>query len=600
MKAFTAALCCLVICVLCFVPSCSSGSSSGIFAEKLEVIDAFIGAEDYGGAWRLLKKNKKYVRSPRDYLSLIRRALLLDKNDFAEKYMRKGLSAFSDNQELLAVYAHFLLSLKRYEEAAKYAPKLEGGRYGSLYAELRFRTAGSEKNSSDFLSPSYIQAYIDSALTTGNGAYIRNAAVIYALQGDMQAAFRLHPKTMSVYDYPEFWARISFDSGNFVQCAEDVGFAKPSPELSSLASDALLHAGDERGAVLAWIDSTERFPSSNPASWYNASRAALKSGSMGYAYLFLSSLVRRFPDYVPGLAAYGRFSVYTPPQTKEHIFSNVLREKGIKTLSMELDDELPRVAPEEALARMNESLARTDDASLALEKLKLQWRVRESAPGQGLSAGSASDARKKAADIWALLERRAGAGYDPLTVRFALWNFCRYGMIDEAAELFDLWCASRYAPETDGSVPAPVPASEGKNKQVVPKERIVPFKEEWEYDIGSYIAFKQGRYARAEDILTAAMNNKNIKPGESARLNLALLYNGSSRRVQALALYRNILEDDRIDKKLQAEIYYKIAVIQREQKENRSAVLSLNQALALDPAHSRSRFMLKQLDSAAD
>ena len=173
-------------------------------------------------------------------------------------------------------------------------------------------------------------------------------------------------------------------------------------------------------------------------------------------------------------------------------------------------------------------------------------------------------------------------------------------MIDEAAELFDLWCASRYAPETDGFVPAPVPASEGKNKQVVPKERIVPFKEEWEYDIGSYIAFKQGRYARAEEILTAAMNNKNIKPGESARLNLALLYNGSSRRVQALALYRKILEDDRIDKKLQAEIYYKIAVIQREQKENRSAVLSLNQALALDPAHSRSRFMLKQLDSAAD
>lgn len=596
MKAFTAALCCLVICVLCFVPSCSSGSSSGIFAEKLEVIDAFIGAGDYGGAWRLLKKNKKYVRSPRDYLSLIRRALLLDKNDFAEKYMRKGLSVFPDNQELLAVYAHFLLSLKRYEEAAKYAPKLEGGRYGSLYAELRFRTAGSEKNPPDFLSPSYIQAYIDSALTTGNGAYIRNAAVIYALQGDMQAAFRLHPKTMSVYDYPEFWARISFDSGNFVQCAEDVGFAKPSPELSSLASDALLHAGDERGAVLAWIDSTERFPSSNPASWYNASRAALKSGSMGYAYLFLSSLVRRFPDYVPGLAAYGRFSVYTPPQTKEHIFSNVLREKGIKTLSMELDDELPRVAPEEALARMNESLARTDDASLALEKLKLQWRVRESSPGQGLSDGSASNARKKAADIWALLERRAGAGYDPLTVRFALWNFCRYGMIDEAAELFDLWCASRYAPETDGSVPA----SEGKNKQTVPKERIVPFKEEWEYDIGSYIAFKQGRYARAEDILTAAMNNKNIKPGESARLNLALLYNGSSRRVQALALYRKILEDDRIDKKLQAEIYYKIAVIQREQNENRSAVLSLNQALALDPAHSRSRFMLKQLDSAAD
>ncbi|WP_433174182.1 tetratricopeptide repeat protein [Treponema maltophilum] len=604
MKAFTAALCCLVICVLCFVPSCSSGSSSGIFAEKLEVIDAFIGAEDYGGAWRLLKKNKKYVRSPRDYLSLIRRALLLDKNDFAEKYMRKGLSVFPDNQELLAVYAHFLLSLKRYEEAAKYAPKLEGGRYGSLYAELRFRTAGSEKNPSDFLSPSYIQAYIDSALTTGNGAYIRNAAVIYALQGDMQAAFRLHPKTMSVYDYPEFWARISFDSGNFVQCAEDVGFAKPSPELSSLASDALLHAGDERGAVLAWIDSTERFPSSNPASWYNASRAALKSGSMGYAYLFLSSLVRRFPDYVPGLAAYGRFSVYTPPQTKEHIFSNVLREKGIKTLSMELDDELPRVAPEEALARMNESLARTDDASLALEKLKLQWRVQaqaqEKAHTQAGPADSSASARKKAADIWALLERRAGAGYDPLTVRFALWNFCRYGMIDEASELFDLWCASRYAPETDGTVPPPVPATEGKNKQVVPKERIVPFKEEWEYDIGSYIAFKQGRYARAEEILTAAMNNKNIKPGESVRLNLALLYNGSSRRVQALALYRNILEDDRIDKKLQAEIYYKIAVIQREQKENRSAVLSLNQALALDPAHSRSRFMLKQLDSAAD
>ncbi|MGI5174651.1 hypothetical protein H0R92_13765 [Treponema sp. OMZ 840] len=576
--------------------SCSSGSSSSAFIEQLDIADGFIAAEDYGGAWRLLKKNAKHAHTSWDYIGLIRRALLLSKNDFAEKQMRKALSLFPDNQELLAVYTHFLISSNRTDEARPYAVKLEGGKYGSLYAELRFRTAGAagtESESTHFLSSAYTQAYIDAAATTGNSAYVRNAALTYALSGRMRDAFSLHPAAMSVYDMPEFWARLSYDSGNFIQCAEDLQFVQPSAEAAALSADAFLRSGDEQAAIKAWIHSIDRFPLANPASWYNAARAALHGGNMGYAYFFLSSLTRNFPDYIPGLSAYGKLSVYDAPQTGEHLFSAVLKEKGIKTLSMELDDVVPRADPREALLRMEKSLNRKKDAALALEHLKLQWMLSDLQTGTAAASGE----RQKAADIWRLLEKNIDAPYenDSLIIRFALWYFCNNNMIAEASELFNNWTAVRYNLESDA---AGKKQDKEKNKKEDKEESGVVFKDAWEYEIAAYIAFRQEDYSLAEKILAAAQHNKNVAISPNALLNLALLYNGSSRRIQALALYKQILDTD-IDKKLKAEIYYKIALIQREKKENRNAVLSLNQALSLDPAHSRSRLMLKQLDASA-
>ena len=60
----------------------------------------------------------------------MRRALILDRSSFAQKVLQKALRHFPDNQELLAVYTHFLVSSGKSEEALRYGAKLEGGPYG--------------------------------------------------------------------------------------------------------------------------------------------------------------------------------------------------------------------------------------------------------------------------------------------------------------------------------------------------------------------------------------------------------------------------------------------------------------------------------------
>ncbi|WP_428769415.1 hypothetical protein V1L52_10385 [Treponema sp. HNW] len=591
MKRFglcAACLCLIVFSVFTSLTACSSRSSSGIFFEKLERIDLLIKNENYGAAWRLLKKNAKLTRSAADYLSIVRRAFVLDKPEFAEKELLKGLKRFPDNPELSAVYAHLLTASNRTEQALPYAAKLEGTKYGSLYTEIRFQKALADEQfqAADFLSLSFKQAYADAALTTGNSAYLRNAALVETFAGTAEAAFELHPRAMSVYDMPEFWARIAYHAEHFAQCIEDLRFAKQSDAVLMLASDALLRSGDEKGAASLWFLSTERFPLSNPAAWHNLSRSAFKAGNMGYAHLFLSSLVKNFPDYVPGLAAYARYALTAAPHTQEHIFSSVLHEKGIKTLSMELDELTPRILPEEALVLMEKSLERNKNAALVLEHLKLCWRLEEAHKRIDIIAGDPS----RTADVWTMIEQNAPAPfeYDPLLVHFGLWYFCRYNMIAQAAELWE----KRYALGREASEMTEAHTLEETDS--LPEARFL--REAWEYDIGSYIAFKYKDYEKAEALLNAAVKNGNLSMPHGALLNLAALYNGSGRRIEAAALYRRVLEAG-TDKKMQADIYCKLALIQREQGERRSAVLSLKQAILLEPGHERARLMLKQMEN---
>ena len=629
MKRFGVTALCLYAAV-CFVfltlASCSSRSSSGIFFEKLEETDLLIKNDRHGAAWRLLKKNAKLSRSAADYLSIVRRAFILDKPEFAEKQLVKGLERFPDNPELTAVYVHFLTASGRTEQALPHAVKLEGGKYGSLYAEIRFQKALAEEHVqvADFLSLSFKQAYLDSALTTGNSAYIRNAALAEAFAGTAEQALALHPLSMSVYDMPEFWARIAYHAGHFEQCVEDLGFAEQTPAVLMLASDALLRSGKQKEALAAWFLSAERFPAENPAALYNLFRSAFKSGNMGYAYSFLSSLLNAFPDYVPGLAAYARYAFEAVPHTEEHIFSSLLREKGLKTLSMELDDLTPRVTPAQALVRLEESLARTNDASLVLEHLKLRWRIEESRRNIDIVAGDP----RRTAEVWTMIEQNAPAPfeYDPLLVHFGLWYFCRYNMIAQASELWEKRYSftgedadlsakdasiseKKTALHDAGSVPKTAGLSEaaglsetGSLSEAAVLSEAGPLSQEsllteaWEYDIGSYIAFKNKDYEKAEKLLSTAVQNGNFAMPVGSLLNLASLYNGSGRRIQAAALYKKALEVC-TDKRLEADIYYKLAVIQREQKEIRTALLSLRRAVSLDPGHTRARLMLKQMDS---
>jgi len=56
----------------------------------------------------------------------------------------------------------------------------------------------------------------------------------------------------------------------------------------------------------------------------------------------------------------------------------MLKQRGIKTLSMELDDVVPRVKPEEALKRIEKAMGGAqNDTVLLLEYTKLKWAAEQ-------------------------------------------------------------------------------------------------------------------------------------------------------------------------------------------------------------------------------
>lgn len=587
---------CLLLLVSLFFVSCSVSSTITSIDVQLAQVDTLIAVREYDDAWTLLKKIAKDTQNPFDQLGVVRRALLLDQSEYVKTFLKDSIETFPDNEELLAVYIHTLMAEKLYEEALGYAPKLEGGKYGSLYAELRFRVdslvledeakkaaEGEKVNTIDYYSKDYLQAYVDIANSTGGGAYLRNVALIYALEGDMASAFSYHPKVMSAYDAPLFWAQISYDSLNFVQAVEDLSFFDHSSETTALLADAYLHSGHDEDAKRVWLNSIERYPNENREAWYNIVQSSLREGNMEQANILLFGLVEQFPDYIPGLTAYARFSLLEPLQSPATIFTPLLKDQGIQTLQMERDATIRQVNPFDALYRIEESLARLqaknspDSMYLILEDTKLRWD----------SSIPPVSTRQRLIDVWALLEEHVQEpfGYDPLLVQYAVWYFCTQGMIDEANGLFTAHYATRYL-------------SSVEDEAVTAEKSPFAGMENWEYEFGGYIALQQKRYADAEAWLRFFVDEGAFRYATpiSAALNLTSLYNGSGRRTEALGMYRDALRLTS-DKLLQADIYYRMALIQHEIKETRSAKLSLNQCLSLDSSHNQARLLLKQIDA---
>lgn len=581
--------------------SCSRTSTITSIDDKLAQVDALISVREYDDAWSLLKKIAKDVHSPYDRLGVVRRALLLDRAEYAKKLLKDAVETFPDNEELLAVYVHVLMAEELYDEALEQAPKLEGGKYGSLYAELRFRLdsqvienedgEGLERENAkpiNYYSSDYVQAYLDIAHTTGDGGYLRNAALIHALEGDMRSAFAYHPQVMSTYNSPWFWSKISYDSFNFAQAVEDLSFFDHSSESIALLADAYLHLGNDEDAKRVWLTSIEHYPNENPEAWYNVVQSAVVEENMEQANTLLFDLVQQFPDYIPGLVAYARFSLFDSIQSPDTIFAPLLEDRGMQTLQMERNAATLRIEPSDALYHIEQSLERLqaknnpDAIRLILEKTKILWD----------SSIPPVSNRQRIVDMWALLEENVQEpfGYDPLLIQYALWFFCSQGMIAEADGLFRAHYASRYLNSAE---------KENAAEAVVFEKPPFAGMEYWEYEFGGYIALRQRRYADAEAWLSFFLHEGEIAYATpiGAAMNLIALYNGSGRRPEALEMYRAALFLTS-DKRLQADIYYRIALIQQEMNELRSARLSLDQCLALDFGHNQARLLRKQIGTA--
>ncbi len=557
--------------------------------ERLSEVDALIQLSDYDEAWSLLKKIAKSIHGSYETLGVVRRALLLQKEDFAKDLLIDALGSSPENQELIAVYTHMLLSEKDYETALKYAPLLEDGSYGSLYSELRFiidtneikkinseKQKGEEHDTLNYYSENYIQAYIDIAKSTDNPDYLRNVALVYALQGNMKTAYSFHPKNITTYEKPWFWAQISYDAHEFYQVLSDLDeFELTSAEMALLA-DTYVHLGLFENAQQVWHESTTVFLHENPIAWHNTALYYQNVGEQKKANDTILHLVNAFPNYVEGLAAYSKFSLNKTIPLTESIFSPLLEERGLKTIQMENNETIPLLDARDALFRIEDAILSANEhekMNLIIERLKLTWQI----------STDIIPSQQKVADVWRLLEENVldPYGYPTTLIQYAVWFFLTQGMIEEADALFTTHCTSLYETQIDKTLGYTKTPVEGMKK--------------WEYEYGAYIALKQNRFLDAQNWYSALIPQNIVLVTTSipAVLNFAMLCDTLGKRSTALSLYEQITPFVR-NSDTKADIFYRLALLQQEAGETQKARISLEEALTIDPNHAESRLLLKQ------
>ena len=593
-KRRTTSIILTLILVGIFLSSCSFSSSEKSIYNTFNEIDALIDLQEFSSAKKLLKKTAKKITNPAESLGIIKRFYVLQEDDFAKNFIKEELEDFPDNLELLALYADILIGEKKYNQALPYAQKLENTKYGSIYSELRFITDNlevAEYNENrkedekeiylDFYSTYYAQAYADIYNSTGNEDYLKNVALVYALQGDLQSAFNYHPKSLSAYDDSYFWALLSYDSCNFEQTIFDLQKNSLTQAEIELLADAYVQCDDIENAYKLWDHSKFAFQTQSSLSYHNAALYNYSLGEQKVANEIILNMVNLFPHYADGLSLFCKLAkLQANPHIDDSPFSRQLEEKGLYSLEMAKAQEIQELDIHQATSLLNQAvpeIAKQDETELSkvlIEIVKNNWEISENTP----------TAKQKIADVWLLLEKtkKEGYAYNPLIIQFATWFFLTQEMYDEADALFTSHCTTHYA---DYFI--------DKTEYL---KTPIPYMQDWEYEAGAYLAIIQERYIDAVDWLQAFMPNNTINATTryEAVLNLAQLHDVLGSRNTAIDLYKQILEYE-TDKKNRSEVYYRAAIILYEMGETKKAAFSLEESLRENPAHTGSQVFLNQL-----
>lgn len=457
----------LLTSILLFLSSCGMKASRSSFAASLDNIDALIARAETGEALKELGKAEKNAGDPFSRIGIFRRYMALGEKVLAERVINKAMRRFRGNQELTAVYAHFLLREGRLEKALKAAKPLIGTAYGAIYSEAYFTQLFlKEKDelpsfSDDSLFPMYYDAYTG----TGEQYWLRNCAVIRLMQENYAGAVQLSPNEYFDALDAYFWALVSFDNKQFGKAAYLADLAAEIYnretsggkdvlnvsllEITAILSDAYISAGDDESAEKARQKLlTAMGDGSNedndyeqmrekllPVIYLNSALYAQSHGDDHKCLELLNKTVNTWSDYVPALIAYSAFACRTSSPFNEDAQEIALRESGVRTLRMEKYDNSPRVSILDARTRMEESLERTYNTELYIALLNLRY-----------ATDKTLTIENKIADVWDKLERSAtGANiYPPMLLEFAVNKLLSFGETEDAWTLFSKSIASEY------------------------------------------------------------------------------------------------------------------------------------------------------------
>ncbi|QTQ14745.1 hypothetical protein HRQ91_09875 [Treponema parvum] len=589
--------------------SCSLYSDDKAFVSELDVVDALIAQGDVNGALKGLSLAEKKAFNSFSYLGIYRRYRQLGEYKNAERLILKALKKEPSNAELNAVRAHALLREGKLEDSFPFALKLLSTRYESLYSEALLQKRISElpaPTPNDFINASYIPVFRAAYETSKNTLWLKNCAVALIHDNKIKDAALLQPSQIYTAEDALFWGLVQYDSSRFMQAAQNFTLAqnlffaasRKNPEISrarisALKSDALVCLGDyfsaqqEREFLLETVGFDAESGAGNKTddfiavTYVNSAFWAAQNGDDRLCYDMLFSAVRDFPDYIPGLAAYGRFAYKSSQPPKENFYENALRSSGVRTLRMQRYDASPRVSVSDALYRMDESVRRTHDPLLEVIRSDLRHRVEKTPENLCI------------AEAWQMLENssRENALWPPVIVRYAVHILLSAAKISDAENLFFDYEEKRYSFDP----------SENSYLQLLSHKDDL---DAWECEYGAYFAINKKfvDIARTlyEYVVSARPEYRTEELGDasfSAAINLAVIYSSTGAKQKALDLYGK-KAGAAVDNVKKADILYRIACIQDKQKKNAEALRTLSYCISLDPLNEKARLLLLQLRTA--
>ncbi len=554
----------LIVSSLLVLTGCTKKSANFSFATSMDTVDSMIALGQMKEANDLLKDASTVASEPNEWFAIYKRYIRTGNTKEAGKLMKKAYKKCPGNAEVAAVYAHHLIQEKNYDDAYKVAVRLENTPYGSILSELRLKKAKAENN---YLKREFVQTFCDAAYATGNDRYLRNAAVIEAYNGFIQNALALHPNGETYNEDKLFWALISYDAGNFAQTYIDLAMMEPSAEVMMLKADAALYLDEQKSAFEFWKGALKYDPGLSPVPYYNLAHYAELNDMQAERGEFLILLMKYFPDYVPGLAAYGNYAYDITHREPEDAITSAVRKAGFKSLNMEQRDTAPVVPVEDALARMEELIAKTGDEAITVERAKLQWRNADKSPDQ------------KLVDVWFLLEKYPE---NENLKYYAVWLLCKLKRYDEAQTMFSKFLVNKYGNNDIKDIVSSLSALECEYAAYLSAINV-PNEQTPDYKLA--VKLYQNLVAHDTKSVPVLMNYGLIRYSESHLQEAFDLYNKALRLTS--------------DETMKAEIQYRMGCVYAAQKNMKDALMCLSYCLQLNPEHAKARLLYKRLEGLA-
>ena len=440
--------------LFCF-PACRMRAEQNSLTSQFDIIDALVMQNQMQSALKELRKAEKRAYDSWTYIGIYKRYITLGESEKAEKVLKKALKKNGSNLELQAVYSAFLLREGRLGEAGKWAAKLRGSKYASLYSEYILRdsaekVAAAENAFAFYTDESYYQIFLDAYKTSKNPVWLRNCAVFNLIHGQYDLAASLYPPAFLDADDAFFWATVSYDAGQFYNTIDaiessrklmtgyqgTVSFKTSLVQQAALESDAYMAVSEmeaaenaRRGIVLNLdelkVRKSDEVLLSNIV--LNSAKWAENQGLDEQNADLLFYAVNRWPDNVPALILYADFAYRSNQEREEDTEIAALRKAGIATLEMERYDNRRKIPMSDALYRIDEALRRTNAPYLHIAKLDLKYKT-----------DTSISEKDKNRDLWNMLEDSfdEDGEYKGLLVQYALNFLLNTKQYEDAWKLF--------------------------------------------------------------------------------------------------------------------------------------------------------------------